>query len=464
MVRTIRVSCPDVTPGIASRHDTISKKYTIEVITPLFGGGVEPGFNDPVTLIRPSSIRGHLRFWWRATQGARFETVEALREREGEIWGTTENPSPVRLRVSVTKKNQPTVCAAYKWNQMKRDGTGGYDLEWMELFDNQQSQLPYVLFPFQGNAPDSEKPKDPAKFVAAAKFNLSVLIPTQQRMAGLRTEYNQQRDKKSLPKLTEQDDNVQQDIEAALWAWVNFGGIGARTRRGCGALFCKDFAPSSVDGIGEWFKSHCGLGETTPTNQWPLLTKPPLIRKGTSTPLEGWSLAVGLMRDFRQGSVGRDGRSLWPEADSLRAITGKSKYCTSVTLPDPIDPVSGTAFPRAELGLPIVFHFKDHAHSPNDCELYPKDKKRMASPVILRPLAIGDGRRAAAMVLHLTGPKPGELELRNLENPPALTSRNIYRPDLCDYPASPLKRSASGSALDAFIAFAREKGFEEVKP
>jgi len=39
-----------------------TKSYYIQVITPIFGGGTEAGVNDPVTLIRPSSIRGHLRF------------------------------------------------------------------------------------------------------------------------------------------------------------------------------------------------------------------------------------------------------------------------------------------------------------------------------------------------------------------------------------------------------------------
>lgn len=64
MTRPIKVTCPDVPKDIASHHPgTIPKKYAIEVITPLFGGGVEAGKNDPITLIRPSSIRGHLRFW-----------------------------------------------------------------------------------------------------------------------------------------------------------------------------------------------------------------------------------------------------------------------------------------------------------------------------------------------------------------------------------------------------------------
>ena len=71
----------------------------IQVVTPMFGGGTEAGVPDPVTLIRPSSIRGHLRFWWRATRGAAFTTVRDLKQRETEIFGDTEHPSPVIVEV-----------------------------------------------------------------------------------------------------------------------------------------------------------------------------------------------------------------------------------------------------------------------------------------------------------------------------------------------------------------------------
>jgi CRISPR-associated protein Cmr1 len=349
------VPYPDIAPDIASHHPhSVSKTCIIKVITPIFGGGAEAGVNDPVTLIRPSSIRGHLRFWWRATRGAQFNSVEALRQREGEIWGTTKNPSPVNIAVKPVKRR----------DKRRPDNYYGFD---------QYGPEAYVLFSAKQN--ENELCKE------GVMFSLELWWLTHERLQELRRKENEERLKARQPPLPDVED-IGPDIEAAVWAWVNFGGIGARTRRGFGALFCEDFAPFSADGIGEWFKSGCkeyGLDGTIPLVEWPLLTKPPLIRSGASTPLEAWSQAVSLMRDFRQGSVGRNGRSLWPEADSLRAITGEGQYRDSVTLPGPINSESDTAFPRAELGLPIVFHFKDNADSPNNCELYPKDKTRMAS-------------------------------------------------------------------------------------
>ena len=55
-----------------SQADRHKQTYTIHVVTPMFGGGVEPGVNDPITPIRPTSIRGHLRFWWRGPAARTF--------------------------------------------------------------------------------------------------------------------------------------------------------------------------------------------------------------------------------------------------------------------------------------------------------------------------------------------------------------------------------------------------------
>ena len=44
---------------------------TYTLLTPLFGGGVEPREADPVSVVRATAVRGHLRFWWRAVRGWR---------------------------------------------------------------------------------------------------------------------------------------------------------------------------------------------------------------------------------------------------------------------------------------------------------------------------------------------------------------------------------------------------------
>ena len=46
--------------------------YEIELITPMYGGGVVAGVNEQDRPVRVPSVRGNLRFWWRATRGTAF--------------------------------------------------------------------------------------------------------------------------------------------------------------------------------------------------------------------------------------------------------------------------------------------------------------------------------------------------------------------------------------------------------
>src|SRR5258708_3373767 len=90
-------------PPVAQGTKTVEYlSYEIEVITPIAGGGVEAKTPDPVTPVRGTEIRGQLRFWWRATRGAAFDTVARLKEREDEIWGSTKKASQVAVEVSIT--------------------------------------------------------------------------------------------------------------------------------------------------------------------------------------------------------------------------------------------------------------------------------------------------------------------------------------------------------------------------
>jgi CRISPR/Cas system CMR-associated protein Cmr1 (group 7 of RAMP superfamily) len=43
---------------------------SVRIVTALYGGGVEAGMIDTLTPFRAPSVRGHLRYWWRATCGA----------------------------------------------------------------------------------------------------------------------------------------------------------------------------------------------------------------------------------------------------------------------------------------------------------------------------------------------------------------------------------------------------------
>jgi CRISPR-associated protein Cmr1 len=79
----------DTPPEITIQPATVirqERKY--QLITPLYGGGVTPAEPDPITVVRATEIRGHLRFWWRACRGGRYGTLEAIKRAEDDLWGT----------------------------------------------------------------------------------------------------------------------------------------------------------------------------------------------------------------------------------------------------------------------------------------------------------------------------------------------------------------------------------------
>ncbi len=457
----------------APNHDPnrIEKPYEIMVITPLFGGGVDAGVIDPEMPIRPSSIRGHLRFWWRATRGKKYANANQRRQREGEIWGTPENPSPVSIEVEQPDRDklEPRSSA--------RNNYG---------FSSREPQS-YVLFPAKDK--DADICKEDFTFTLRIRW----LLP--QKLQLIRDKENADliRNKKDpLPEIIE---DIGPDVETSLKAWVNFGGIGARTRRGCGALFCKDLALNSLKTLGTEFPFTI-LSST----------------KCFDDTIGAWSKSIDAIKGFRQQRSGGphhknvgyganchpifvpEGRSKWPEPDSIRKITGcaltKQEPNPDTDHSKPKTPTG--FFPRAELGLPIIFHFADGPRQghpavsnrdPPTVTLIPTklDKKtgkrvdgtRMASPVITRPIVLRDGDKESIFSILIILPRPGLPPLRLTgeyqHSPKEILNDQITNKILIDYDESPLgpkekPRSLNGSALEAFIAYAQEKkqGFTEV--
>jgi len=434
-------ACP-VSPAVRS-SGRVTREYQISLITPLFGGGVEAGAPDETMPIRGTSIRGQLRFWWRATRGARFANHHDLFEQHAKIWGTTKQASPVEIAVGDVKAKPARPCARYDWNQSARGGKGGWRLVWEKPFAS--SPLPYALFSFQGKQPasrggDPEEP--PATFIDTASFTLRLRYP----------------------------EELSKDVETAVWTWVNFGGLGARTRRGCGALFYKELAPKDASDLERWFKD-ASFQPTGDARDWPTLPGSVFVGTQAGKSIDVWKSVVGLLQSFRQGEgIGRNpgqqhnrpGRSRWPEPETIRRVTNRRspQHARLAHIPD-------DAFPRAEFGLPIVFHFQGQGEPP-DTVLYPlrgpdgEARERMASSLILKPLALADGK-AVPLVMRLITPPLTGVDLKQDSNSLNLPASTVTRASrLATYHDSPLASSSAGSAVEAFLHHARNNGFREI--
>lgn len=381
-----------------------------ELITPLFGGGVEPTKPDPITIVRVTEIRGQLRFWWRAIRGGQFgsdaQGLQSMKLVESAIWGaasTNERPSPSQVQIII-----------------KNPASG--DPRKYSLFE---PELQYAAFPLQKG--DKEVLQDVA-------FTLQLSFPRSAKFIN-------EDDKETVL------DEVEAEVNAALWAWETFGGLGARTRRGFGAIGClskndgessaltsathsaKDVKAKLVEELSKHMKDEKG---------WPK-DVPHLSRNGFNyrvtgiqrSEREAWKKLIGELKRFRQQrpekefeimvdgrpkTVKEFGRSHWPEADAIRNYTGqwvkagqKKPKRGSKTHPGHVpDPKNSGKFPRAVFGLPIVFHFKDNTpkgdswgkdDDPRDVVLALESHDRLASPLILRPLCISEGQYVGLAVL-----------------------------------------------------------------
>jgi CRISPR-associated protein Cmr1 len=357
--------------------NVITQVREYELITPLFGGGVVPMEADPVTLIRGTEIRGQLRFWWRACRSGHFDgNLAVMKEAENKLWGTasTRDEDAIFYGRTVQIVVESNAGNAKKPFDKSSNGKIRPDLNVAPA---------YAAFPLQPEEAQQRQPDLALKEVRSdVKFQLTIAFPADR----------------------------QQEIEAALWAWETFGGIGARTRRGFGALRLLKIdnqpnvdLPNNHTEVRAWVTKKLGLyvedGKTP--DGLPHLSKNIQLESTppTQSPMWAWKDLIERLRGFRQARTkGTAGRSLWPEADAIRAITGRGSLHGH--------PVK--KFPRAAFGLPIIFHFKDNrSGDPQDTTLQGPvgEIERLASPLILRPF-VCKNNQAVGLALILEGPRP----------------------------------------------------------
>ncbi|RRD64214.1 type III-B CRISPR module RAMP protein Cmr1 [Fretibacterium sp. OH1220_COT-178] len=402
--------------------------YEIELITPMYGGGVVAGVVDEEMPVRATSIRGHLRFWWRLLYGLKL-SLNDMRKEEAAIFGSTQSASKVALRVRL-----PDTRLSLKAMASISEEGGKKKI----VFETGKNKLQYAIFPFQGKIGKKGEP-DVAPSLALVNAGFKLLLSFS-------------------PKLP---DAQREQVLNSLHGWINFGGLGARARRGCGALYSKDCAMESTENISSLLTGAPGI-ETV------------LMGNVKDDAESAWCEMVGLIKQFRQGAgIGRNegqskektktpGRSRWPEPDTIRG-----KVEAHLERHAPTMQVEG--FPRARFGMPIIFHFKDSdfggkskpGMDPIDTCLQPESSSRMASPVLLSPVKLKNGKVVPMIIFLKTGPLCSLLlERSDTKDTYPISSDQIINPKFSTYNNSPMKgRSNNGDALEAFRAYLKERDY-----
>ncbi|MBM9520413.1 type III-B CRISPR module RAMP protein Cmr1 [Desulforhopalus vacuolatus] len=346
--------------------------YRIQLLTPVMGGGVKSFCPDETNPIRTPSVKGQLRFWWRTMQ--QVNSPEELMQREAAIWGGAVTLDSNEGKASSVILNITEVDSVNK--RLERDEKGMMDYK----------NFPgYVLFPLQGQKDKNSSTLIPSfTLITSCSFSLEIRCPQE----------------------------MQKEVEMSVKLWLLFGGIGARTTRGCGSLYCEEVMKEFSDGeaIGQ-FVEKCSSVNSPAFGQSPV----PLLAQGRfafspgygSDPVKIWKEYLEKYKNFRQDDAKEKkfGRTSWADADGIRLLTKKyDKHLPHFEKP---------YFPRAAYGLPVLYKFKDNKGDPEGTfEVRPvggKTRTRWPSPVILKIIRLsGDNYINVCLLLNSTIP---DLEL-----------------------------------------------------
>lgn len=375
---------------------------TFKVITPVHGGGVgwDPAEQakhvrpiDPVTPVRSAAVRGQLRFWWRATTGCSFSSLQEMYDREAVVWGRSASEDKsgagaTALRVVRQPKTEVT-------SDLVRVAYGAFAL--MNGFKNDQ---------------------EPRGILTLLKGPSELVLTT--------------------------TPDFRSEVELAVDAWLAFGGIGGRTRRGFGAVHSANLDVQSR------LRDRLAKQRLVPS-----LIGAKVDHGSTAfdDAMRAHENALESLKAFRQGvGIGRNagqernrpGRSRWPEADQIRRVRMANE-------PRHAPAHSVKKFPRAAFGMPIIFHFKDRG-DPADNSLQPEGYERMASPLILRPMLHEGKWHAAAIVLNVPGltDEIKTVSLRQAKQDVSVqTSLNSEELDLI----GPVQQRSGNTILERFASF-----------
>lgn len=189
-----------------------SQPYDVEIVTPCFLGGARDRAEW-----RGASMRGQLRWWFRAVTGARFAgDLDAVRGAEEEIFGSTRRSSAVR----VTPSRGPEAERGESGEALLDDGVTPEELA--ERWGDESRSTVDRLRLQRGS---TSNPLHYLAYGPVARGKLErPLLPSRTPV------------RFTLQWVRNPSTDVMEMFSLALRAWLCLGGIGARSRKGFGSL------------------------------------------------------------------------------------------------------------------------------------------------------------------------------------------------------------------------------------
>ncbi len=346
--------------------DIISAQVTL--ITPMLGGGATAGEPDLHWPFRSSSIRGQLRWWWRAVYGPSFPSLDAMAEAEADLWGwggaarDEAVHGAVGVRVRVEKSPGLSVI----------DLGGGIN----PALRNELKRLEIPAYAF--GPMNSPKNLDGKKLLEGGAARVSLFLSNSSTL----------------------NEEQMSQVEDTFRRWVSFGALGSRSNRGFGSIASAQDSDrteikrllSSIPPAQEWAKGrHAGFTRLSSGRP----KSAAVIGKVETAASSAWDKAIACYQRFRKGVApdiepehrGQNSHNLWPEPNAFRNEQGQYQ----MTPPGPVD---GMPLPRAALGLPLPFSAMGFDLAAAGDE----QASRLASPIHIKVIKADGGFRPLCVI------------------------------------------------------------------
>ena len=294
------------TPGYQPQKPTAATAFSanLKLITPAFLAGADQTSTGDCEL-RPATLRGQLRWWWRTLHAA-YLNPQQLARLEAALWGDARSGSPVSLRL------QPV---GQKINAESYNKTGPNDREKLPEPRGDKKIIQGLFYLSYGM--DDGKPGTKSRCFLppgnAWKLHITVrpsqLAPLSDGQAGTNRPAGP-RKAQSPPSIPISAEDMAVQVKAALHLLGTYGGVGARSRKGFGSLQVTwdGTPPPALDDLLELaaaLRKKCGLKNSAEENNAELrssaflLGRNPLLKTITIKRRNAWHALDALGAEYQ---------------------------------------------------------------------------------------------------------------------------------------------------------------------
>ncbi|MCR4413890.1 MAG: type III-B CRISPR module RAMP protein Cmr6, partial [Thermoguttaceae bacterium] len=239
---------------------------TLELVTPAFLAGPNQQADD--CDLRPATLRGLLRWWWRTLHAACVD-VKTLRALEVAVWGDTESGGPVRITVQRDHQSPlpiPVLGKCVKKDKKNRDvlrpDQDFMDRMKLERPPNSQTTPGFLYLSYGMDEMPAGKPgerKQRFMIPPGAKWHI--------QLAARDGYYRAPGSNPKAAPVRLPAPLILRQAQAALWLLSHYGGVGSKGRNGFGSLAQigesdDEHKRAEFERVAADFRQKCGAKES----------------------------------------------------------------------------------------------------------------------------------------------------------------------------------------------------------